>query len=272
MGQQRRYADSEFWTKRAKTIIGLVLIAILAIGLVAGILWDRQRKNDMAAEAANAPQPSLDLDAINAEQAPPTLTIPADPKVLFIGDSFTEGHGSDDKKTRGFAPRLASIEGWTNYRVDGIGLTGFIRPGSEEDSHRTLGERLQRLYDSKEYTPNLIVFQAGLNDSPYDAGQIKSGTEATLTLTKQLWPDAQIVVIGPISYRTSLNKVNTAYKAAAYDTEVPYVDLNTRPVITQDQKDQLLIADGWHPNDAGHQLLAEALFERFNELAPQDGS
>ena len=177
-------------------------------------------------------------------------------------------HGADDKKTRGFAPRLAALEGWTDYRVDGIGLTGFLRPGAKEESQRTFGERLQRLYDSKSYTPNLIVFQGGLNDSKYDGGQIKSGTEKTLTLTKQLWPQAQVVVIGPITYRTSLNKVNTAYKAAAYDTDTPYVDLNTRPVITQDQKQQLLIADGWHPNDPGHEVVAEAIVERFKELAP----
>ncbi|MDT2009527.1 SGNH/GDSL hydrolase family protein [Rhodococcus opacus] len=112
-----------------------------------------------------------------------------------------------------------------------MGLTGFLRPGVNEESHRTYGERIQRLHEDGKYQPNLIIFQGGLNDSRYESGELQQSVQDTLKMTKGFWPDAQIVLIGPITYRTSLGEVNGAYSQGAYVAGVPYVDANRFPII-----------------------------------------
>lgn len=39
------------------------------------------------------------------EAKEPTFPLPQDPRVLYLGDSLTDGTAASDKKVRGFAPR-----------------------------------------------------------------------------------------------------------------------------------------------------------------------
>lgn len=236
------------------------MLAVLVV--VAGVAWDRQR-NDSALDTGVGYTPNT---AAAEVPEPPILQIREGGRVLFIGDSFTEGHGADNKKTRGFAPRLAAMRGWRDIEIDGIGVTGFLRPGHVEDAHNTYRERLQRLYDSGDYSPNLIIFQGGLNDSTYNSNELQVAAQETMIMARDQWPGVQIVLIGPMSYRSSLAPVNRACSNAAYLAQVPYVDANTQPIITQADNTGLTIEDGWHPNDAGHQLVAETLSVRIDEL------
>lgn len=197
---------------------------------------------------------------------PARLSIPDDPNVLFIGDSFTEGYGAADKRTQGFVPRLAALRGWDDVRIDGIGLTGFLRPGYIEEAQNTYLQRLKRLHKSGDFAPNLIVFQGGLNDSRYGSLQLTVAVRDTLNTAKELWPGAQLLLIGPITFQTSLAPVNAAYKRGALIADVPFIDANTQPIIPQEENVRLTIEDRWHPNDAGHQLVANTLSDRINAL------
>lgn len=198
--------------------------------------------------------------------APATMSIPSDPRVLFIGDSFTEGYGADDKNTRGFAPRLAAIRGWNEVEIDGVGLTGFLRPGHVEEAQNTYRQRLERLHRSGEFVPNLIIFQGGLNDSRYGSLQLTIEVRDTLLAAKQWWPGVQLLVIGPITYRSSLAPISAAYKRGALIADVPFIDANSKPIIPETENVNLTIEDRWHPNDAGHQLVADTLSARIDEL------
>lgn len=253
--------------KRGTLIVAAIAALVVAL-VVGGLTWDRQR-NNAAPDTGVGYTPNTDGPEV---PEPPTLQIPQDPRVLFIGDSFTEGHGADDKKTRGFAPRLAAMRGWTDVEIDGIGLTGFLRPGHVEDAHNTYGERLQRLHDSGDYNPNLIVFQGGLNDTSYNTNELQREAQEMMMTARDLWPGVQMILIGPMSYRTSLSSVNRAYSNAAYVARVPFIDVNTKPIITQGDNAGLTIEDGWHPNDQGHQLVAETLSTRIDELTTAVGS
>lgn len=259
--------DNPGMQKRGTLIVAAIAALVIAL-VVGGITWDRQR-TDAAPDTGVGYAPKTDGPDI---PEPPTLQVPEDPHVLFIGDSFTEGHGADDKKTRGFAPRLAAIRGWTDIEIDGIGLTGFLRPGHVEEAQNTYRERLQRLHDSGDFSPNLIIFQGGLNDTSYSSNELQLATQNTMMMARDLWPGVQLVLIGPMSYRTSLSPVNRAYSNAAYVARVPFIDVNTKPIIAQSDNAELTIEDGWHPNDEGHQLVAEALSTRIDELMAPVGS
>lgn len=239
--------------------IGIVVVLMLGVGYAVTASTTRETPDYVS---TYVPDPNAGADI------PTKLTIPENSRVLFIGDSFTEGHGADDKKTRGFAPRLAALEGWTDYRVDGVGRTGFVRPGATEDAHRTYGERLQQLYESGSYSPNLIIFQGGLNDSTkaIDTRTLQRAVQDTLAMAKGFWPDASMVVIGPMTYRTSLNPVNSAYSQGSYVARVPYIDFNRYPVISKEDNVKFTIDDGFHPNDIGHQMVADALKAKLDEM------
>lgn len=220
-----------------------------------------------------APQYAGSYTPVPPSNPPPpaAMSIPTDSQVLFIGDSFTEGYGADDKETRGFAPRLAALRGWNSTRIDGIGLTGFLRPGHVAEAQNTYGQRLERLHRSGDFVPNLIIIQGGLNDSRYGSLQLTIAVRDTLRAAKDLWPGVQLLLIGPITHQPSLSPINAAYKRGALIADVPYIDANSRPIISKEESENFTIEDRWHPNDAGHQIVADVLSTRIDEL-PQASS
>lgn len=249
-----RSAQNAVWK-----IVGAIatVVALLVVGIAGYTAMTREEPAYVGSYTPTPPPPL---------PGPPALVLPENPRVLFIGDSFTEGHGADDEKTRGFAPRLAAMRGWTDFQVNGVGLTGFLRPGHVEEAQNTYRQRLERLHRSGEFVPNLIVFQGGLNDSRYGSLDLTIEVRDTLLAAKEWWPGVQLLVIGPITYRSSLAPINAAYKRGALIAEVPFIDANSKPIIPETENVNLTVEDRWHPNDAGHQLVAETLSTRIDEL------
>jgi lysophospholipase L1-like esterase len=265
MGQLRLLADSDFRSKRTKTIIGVAVASALVVILVVGLAWDRNRKSEATTEAANAPRATF-VD----ESTYPTLAIPAAPRVLFLGDSLTDGTAATNKTRFGFAPRLAAMEGWKEYQVNGVGKSGFLAPGISEEAHRNYRDRLQEMYFKKTYAPNVIIFQAGAGDIDYPPADVQSKVIETVNVARKYWPDVQIALVGPIGPSTQVSAVNGAYRRAAYEVNIPYVDAVTFPIIKTNERDQLISDDDWHPNTAGHARIAEQLQKRLADFAPRN--
>jgi lysophospholipase L1-like esterase len=232
--------------------------------LVVGLTWDRSRKSEATTEAASAPRVTF-----ADEPSYPTFAIPATPRVLFLGDSLTDGTAAENKTRFGFAPKLAALEGWKDYLVNGVGKSGFLAPGISEQAHRNYRDRLQEMYFKKTYTPNVIIFQAGAGDIDYPPADVQSKVIETVNVARKYWPDVQIALLGPIGPSTQVSAVNVAYSRAAYEVNIPYVDAVTVPIIKANERDQLIGNDDWHPNTAGHARIAEQLQKRLADFAPR---
>ncbi|PYE20190.1 lysophospholipase L1-like esterase [Williamsia limnetica] len=245
--------------------MGVFVAAILAIALIAGFAWDRQRTSEMNGHEATPVHSSI-ADAADY----PTLQIPDDPKVLFLGDSITDGSAATKKSALGFAPRLAALQGWDDYRVNGVGKSGFLSPGISEAAHRNYRDRLQEVYFTKSYSPNVIIFQAGANDADFAVSDVQAKVVETVEVARKYWPGVQIALVGPIGGAGLLSDVNRAYSRGAYEAKIPYVDALDNPIIELDERAELISDDGWHPNDAGHARIAEQLHKRLAAFSPAD--
>lgn len=187
-----------------------------------------------------------------AERAAVSTAAPAPPSVTFIGDSWTEGIGAT--KLRGYAVLTAEKLGW-NYTVLGVGGSGYVALGRGS----TFADRIDQAVRTH---PDVIVVQGGLNERHTPLAVLAPAALATLRgLRAAADPGTEILVLGA-SYTPGIDEgvihaVNTTVSAAATTVGLPFVD----PAAENwtDPADPTIWHDWLHPNDRGHQLVADHL-------------
>ena len=191
-------------------------------------------------------------------------------RVLIVGDSYTAGRGSTTG-IRGWAQDISEDRGWT-AEIDGYPGTGYVDTGRTGSSHYTFGPRLQRhgLFD-----PRLVIVQGSQNDWLVDADTLRATVERTLRQAQQTWPSAVVVALGPsapLPWANSTVGVAASVSAGAAAAGVPYIDPLAGRWFTSSNSPGYSAVDGGHPNDAGHQYLAERVSDSLDALAAPVGS
>lgn len=207
-------------------------------------------------------------------------------KILFLGDSITEGCGSSDK-SKCFVSLIAE---WTgadchNYGIGGTRVSPQVDPS--DNPERDKNNYVKRI-ETMDDTADIVVIFGGTND--FGHGDAPMGTIADrepisfygsmhTLLTKAIvkYPTSQIVFITPL-HRTNedniygdgpdskpavaplIDYVNAIRQVAEYYS-VPVLDLfktsGIQPKI--DIIKQMYMPDGLHPNDAGYEILARKI-------------
>lgn len=184
--------------------------------------------------------------------AAPTTAAEDRPSVVFIGDSWTEGSGA--VALRGYAVRTAEQLHW-NYLVLGVGGSGYDVAGRGS----TFAQRIDRAVSVH---PDVIVVQGSLNERNSTPQALRPAAIETLErLRSAADPATRVVVLGasyvPGTPRATIDWINDAVRAAAAQAGLPFID-----VAGQDWTDPLqpgIWADPNHPNDVGHQMIADRL-------------
>ncbi len=216
-------------------------VAALAAAAVVGVLW---------------PFP--------AHAATPALTLPARPRVLIVGDSYTQGVGDDDASNGlGWAPEAAAALGW-QATVDGRGGSGYVNPTTY--SAGTFASRLWR-HPANGY--DLIVIQGSSNDQHYSATVLAGAVNMTLRTVRRRYPSAKVVMVGPTNpYGNTANyaTVDAKLKAGAVRYGVPFVDPMVEGwFVAGDGAKYANQADG-HPSDAGYKVIATRFVADVKEM------
>lgn len=207
-------------------------------------------------------------------------------KIVFLGDSITEGCGVSDKKNI-YWQRIGAMTGAEVYGY-GIGGTRIALqqiPTPEPNRHKD--QHFASRVDSMIPDADIVVVFGGTNDfGDGDAafGEMTDRREDTFCgayhiLMEKLiirYPDAKIVVMtplhrmsedetyynelgvrrmGPLSkYADAIKEIAGFYGVAVLDTfRVSGMQPRFEPLREK------YMPDGLHPNDAGHRLLAQAL-------------
>ena len=183
--------------------------------------------------------------------APKDVTVEP-PVVAFIGDSWTEGIGAT--ALRGFADLVADQLGWDHYAL-GVGGSGYEARGRGS----TFDDRVARAVSTD---PDVIVVQGSINDRSATPDELERAALTTLGhLRSAADPGTAILVLGA-SYTPGLDPsvidgINDAIGAAAERTDVRFVDPAAEN--WNDPSRPVIWADDAHPNDIGHQVLADRL-------------
>lgn len=199
------------------------------------------------------------------------------PRMIVLGDSFTEGIGS-----------VGSLESWaTQFGRDlgiydvwplGVGGTGYLNTvGGTKPTFRSRFDG-----DVIPFTPNILVFAGGTNDPCADQAAMTALTNECNTLfahAKASLPNASIYVMspweGPNSHDQPHINASAAVLAAVNATGgIKWIDSSAIFTGTgfagnlknDGNSDLYFSSDGAHPNAAGHNYLAKQLSIKTPEL------
>ena len=191
--------------------------------------------------------------------------VPGQPRVVFFGDSITEGWGKDG--SAGFFPG----KGWLNRGISG----------------QTTAQMLVRFsQDALALKPHVVVILAGTNDiagntGPSTQGMIEDNLHAMMELARahgiavvlaSVLPVSEYPWMPGITPAPKVRALNTALKRYAEAKQLVYLDYYTPMANAAGGLDPQLAEDGVHPTAKGYAVmapLAEAAVKRAAaEVAP----
>lgn len=205
--------------------------------------------------------------------------------ILFFGDSITQGywgihHGWVDRVRMYFSELLFAeneYHGIYNLGVDG---------DTAEDIAKRIKVELQARIRSHHTVMPIVVIQIGVNDQLDESVQLQDAISEYKTQLQSIINDIQglytkIVFTGYPSCDEKLTTpvswgeyYYTNQKTKAYEDAMKVVAERNEavfiPVFEEFKKHtdtgENLLADGLHPNDAGHELMYEMIIPKLQEL------
>ncbi|MBJ7289896.1 MAG: SGNH/GDSL hydrolase family protein [Williamsia sp.] len=234
--------------------VGAVLLAAVSL-IVATLLLDNQTSDQSdAAEMPSATLPSVNMDPVYA----------------FLGDSYTAG-----AKAGGLSksfPRDVCRAKTARCVINGQDGTGFISTGNTLDGVSAYGDRILKLSDrGNGDKPSLIVVQGGLSDPGTAA--VRTAASRVFAALKTAYPNARVLVVGPVQPRAFDPAVVTAnriaMRAAAADAGLRFLD----PIGERWIQDRAMFdADGKHLTASGYQVFADQIVLAINQVLSTPGA
>lgn len=150
---------------------------------------------------------------------PNDTVLPVDvrgPRVIVIGDSFTEGTGSDGS-TLSWSRKMGRLLGWRDLWASGSGGTGYVATGVA--GRVKFRDRIQS--DVIDHEPDVVVWAGGINDPTGAPATVGSEAQLCYEAVAAALPNTVQIVLspfwrgGPETFPSGLLEVRDAIRAAA---------------------------------------------------------
>lgn len=239
-----------------------VLLAILA-ALSAGC--QQEKPAEIPAQAVTVTEAPTEAPA---ETQPTETEAPGPGKVACVGDSITYGHGISHRSENSYPAVLGSLLG------DGYEVENFGDPGStvQHSGDQPYWEQ-ERYTRSLEYEADIVVFMMGTNDSKeynwhseeafredleamldsYGSSELYLCTPAKAYFVKGYTGNVTMFDIQPEVVDTIAEVVRDVARERGY----PLIDIHALTA----ENPQWFSADGVHPDKAGAEAMAQAVYE-----------
>jgi len=180
-------------------------------------------------------------------------------RVAVIGDSYTTG--TDEG---GLGPNSWTARAWQTLSARGVRIAadvaaeakaGYAVPGDHGSVFEDLTARAVKPDDV------LVVFFGSRNDLGVDRGLLTERARNAFGLARRFAPSARFLVIGPpwptADVPGSMLMIRDVLNSAARAAGAAFVDpIGDRWFV---DRPDLIGPDGVHPNDAGHEYLADKI-------------
>ena len=178
--------------------------------------------------------------------------------ILFFGDSITAGFGvgPDQAFPAVIQQKIDSLE-W-NFEVVNGGLSGETSAGG-----------LRRIDWILRSRPSVFVLELGGNDGlrGIDLDSTVENLEAIIKKVKNRYPGTKILLAGmqvpPNLGPEYTTRFQNMYPRLAEENDVIYIPFILEGV---GGESQFMQADGIHPNEKGHQIVARNIWERLKPV------
>lgn len=194
--------------------------------------------------------------------------------IVFIGDSYCVGTGAsaDEKAFRSILVSKLGI----NQISKCMGGTGYLNRGSGISScgvKRCLNylEQVESVSNAQASKVNVVLISGGKND--LGSGQVfqndvfQKASFQVISTAKKKFPRATIVVCSPFWDNTPFNPGLFWYEGVlqsqALKAKVKYIP----GALTLLQSNDPLLVNDSHPNDLGHQLISDFLYQYLKDIS-----
>ena len=192
------------------------------------------------------------------ETAAPTPTPDARPVIVFLGDSLTAGYGLDPDEAFPALIQARLDEAGLAYRVVNAGVSGETSAGA-----------LRRLDWLLRQPVAVLIVETGGNDGlrGQDPATTRLNLQAILDRARALVPPPKLLLVGmealPNYGEGYRRQFRALYPELARKNQVALV-----PFLLEDVAGvpDLNLADGIHPNAAGHERVAETVWKVLRPL------
>ncbi len=176
------------------------------------------------------------------------------PRVIFIGDSITDGFDDAGREywdtLKRFQPANMGISGdWTQnvlWRV----------------AHSVIGK----------VKPDLVVLMIGTNNGSYPEDEVAAGIKAIIDLIRQMSPGTKVLLHGILPRGTDYPKgnryevINEKISRFADGSSVIWMDMSEL-FLTPDRRVRAdLLPDGLHPGAKGYEVWAKSIAPKLEEI------
>lgn len=178
-----------------------------------------------------------------------------------IGDSLTIGYYASNESHRFVDVFSSKLEKDMGYDVKTHVVGGY---------GKTLSSALEAIPEIQELQPDLVTIEFGTNDSNSDNNVpidlFKSDLNKLIQGVKKDNEKVKIVLVTTWSLSDNATLFNEAIQSVGESKDIPVADIkplrgnieNTGPA---DIQTEYGISDTFHPNDKGHEAIANTIFE-----------
>lgn len=185
--------------------------------------------------------------------------LPYQQGVWFYGDSITEGYSGTTFNIDGFVAKVAELAGLLTYNM-GISDTSVYAGGV---ATANLNDVYQFALQGDKR--DIVVFSYGTNDANTQ-GFIDNYTTILQAYITAGFTKSKLIVCSPPYQVSNVVKYSTmipAIQAMCTSLGITFIDINAH---TLANGGAALSADGTHPNDAGHLVIANKIIEVINTI------
>ncbi|MFS4506903.1 SGNH/GDSL hydrolase family protein [Clavibacter sp. Sh2141] len=232
------------------------MAAAAAVGLVIASLG---ATTEPVVNAGSVPQSQFEAAPQRTIAPVAPLELPEDPAVLMFGDSFILGHGIENTGRPAYAEILADKMGWTDVRLNAVAGTGFAASSTDGP----YPDRLEAMGD--DFAPDLVILQGSVNDIKPGDSLVRAGVSRTLADIAERWPDAQTVIITPMTGVESYDALAQSYAGPALG-KAHVIDATGPESWLPVDRPELRTEDEWHPSPDGHEAVAAGLQTALDAL------
>lgn len=184
------------------------------------------------------------------------FNLPPDEYLLSFGDSITMGANSTDYYSNSYVGLLSQYlnVGYCNRGITSTAVSGSSNPDNLINIYQDL--------DFVKTNTGYLTFSYGTNDTPSATWENDYKNIIQYFIDKG-FDKSKIAIVTP-PYQSvqelKLEEVLTRTANIASELNIIFVDCFT---FMKNNGGDTLLSDGKHPNDAGHQIMAQLIYESF---------